>query len=722
MTKELIDNELIDIKNAKDVDAEPEISLKCPDPQELNSLDGFNPQEASSDKYSDGVLLESPRVSERPREEIVNTLSKSSKPKETSSHPNDNQKNIALNRRKRRATRQVAVEDNCLMGIGLLLPLNQFETIVCRRTIHKRDVSVNIGESYSYKQNPQKKLSSPELNVSTAFSYLYEDDPVDNEPGDISLGMKLSVVGGKVIVQHLKPLVDGKASPAQLTGVISRGDVLLAINEKSLVNLTLDQLMSALSPLSSPDPSGSYRRKLKLRFAAKHGLEELRTIEESLPLETQQSDLGLDIARDMFALFPMVEQLEDLPIIEERVDTEKKTIVSLSNLSSSELLNSQKENRMISRSISSNSQDDFIAKNLSSLRIRERDQFLHEFNSWNKNFIDSVEIAGSSFDDQENDASESVSSQPAELTDIGRDAMSGANVLSRKLEDVDSGKKEDNTMQSWNTTLSLFSRASRRGRRIFDGASLSSRFSRIVEPTKENEDYENDSNISLSEVAEEDMLGGDELLVHLASHDELWRKQLIDVLSQMTQINEEDVNSDVDNVKEEIVDLDETISNGLGNLLFGEDMTKILKSPGKIRSLPGDEATSLLYDLATKLSSSIPQEIATRENGTLATVDAYNRKESLAKGKDVQVATSFLIEEAIPVWLKSFTPLPWEHRRALWPLGAQRNFGGSTAASSMSDDITLESIGTGRQMTPSRKDIVSIIEDRELNLDTRNKT
>jgi hypothetical protein len=719
---------------------------KIPVVHEINQQDGFNPQEASSDETIDITRVESTTNGES--ENHLNNddahSNKSNRQPQTDqimSDSNATRKSHVIHRRKQRASRRVTIDDQCLMGKGLSLPLNQFETIICRRTIYKRDVSVNIGAK-SFSNQQQSSLEKDDnWNLSkrnNMLSYVLEDDPIESTPGDISLGMKLSVVGGKVIVQHLKPLEDGTASPAQLTGVISRGDVLLAINEKSLVNLTLDQLMNALGPLSAPDPSGSYRRKLKVRFASKQGFEELRSIEVPIPLQIQQSDMGLDIANDMFALFPMVEQLTNLPSVSKREEIMGDSIASLSNLSNKDVPTPQTErSHHITPVTISNSKDELIAKNLSAIRIRERDELLREFDSWNRNFEDDTVLQPDSLWDDfvvDNDFSSEpiIFHQVSELSENKIDILVGANALSRTIEEIDNGKSTEHALRSWNTTLSLFSRASRRGKRIFDGASLPARLPKVIEKTTDDVEtnYETDSNLSLLS-EEEDGMGGDELLVHLASQDNVWRKQLLDVLTQLSMRNEEeeDVPMDDDdnnnnNMKEDIGDLDATIAHGLGNLLFGEDMTRILKNPGKPRSLPCDEATSLLYDLATKVSSSIPREISGADHAVEQQYDAYHRKEILANGNDIQAARTFLIEEALPVWLKSFVPLPWEHRRILWPLDAPINMGGSTAASSMSDDITLESFGVGRPTatTPNRRDIVTIMEDKEFNIDIRNET
>jgi len=73
------------------------------------------------------------------------------------------------------------------------------------------------------------------------------------------------------------PLADGRASPAQLSGKVSRGDVLLSIDGRLLVYSGLDGfklslLVERLKPLSTPDEDGCFARTVKVRFAVGEGL------------------------------------------------------------------------------------------------------------------------------------------------------------------------------------------------------------------------------------------------------------------------------------------------------------------------------------------------------------------------------------------------------------------------------------------------------------------
>ena len=91
------------------------------------------------------------------------------------------------------------------------------------------------------------------------------------------------------------------------------------------------------------------------------------------------------------------------------------------------------------------------------------------------------------------------------------------------------------------------------------------------------------------------------------------------------------------------------------------------------------------------------------------------------------LAAHFLINDALPAWLKSFRPLPWEQRRILWP--KIRSASGTSLASASynpSDDgLTLDSVSTGFPSTGGhkhRKDLRQQIEDLELNAETRAET
>eukprot|EP00979_Chaetoceros_neogracilis_P017828 scaffold10290_cov174-Chaetoceros_neogracile.AAC.2 len=172
----------------------------------------------------------------------------------------------------------------------LPLPIDQYECTLHRRAIHKREASqsfTSIPQPKNMKvdvprlsilpskdDNKVKSLEKYGIKVSARHAVVESSDEENLEiEGDTSLGMKLTILSGKVIVQRLMPLQDGRASPAQLTGMIFRGDVLLSIEDKPLVSLgNLDVLIQRLKPLSTPDESGEYKRNVRVRFAVGEGL------------------------------------------------------------------------------------------------------------------------------------------------------------------------------------------------------------------------------------------------------------------------------------------------------------------------------------------------------------------------------------------------------------------------------------------------------------------
>jgi hypothetical protein len=110
---------------------------------------------------------------------------------------------------------------------------------------------------------------------------------------DMSLGMKLTIIGGNVIVQDLVPLKDGRASPAQLSGKISVGDVLLAVDNKSLQGLDISALVTALQPLKGPTKQQQQQQQQQQVDHQQQQLEDdTMTITSSWTRQTQHTALS----------------------------------------------------------------------------------------------------------------------------------------------------------------------------------------------------------------------------------------------------------------------------------------------------------------------------------------------------------------------------------------------------------------------------------------------
>jgi len=180
-------------------------------------------------------------------------------------------------------------------------------------------------------QSRDTSSSSPNTNHHDSSQYPTQqyasEQPIAPLPqeeivGDTSLGLKLTILQGKVIIQAIDPLIDGRASPAQLCGMISPGDILIAVNGKSLINGTIhnpapmDRIISVLKPLSQPmdEASGEYSREVRLRLVLGEGIDLLREQKrredrkredmehrKRLGLD-RQNNLGGDAAGDIFGI------------------------------------------------------------------------------------------------------------------------------------------------------------------------------------------------------------------------------------------------------------------------------------------------------------------------------------------------------------------------------------------------------------------------------------
>jgi hypothetical protein len=631
------------------------------------------------------------------------------------------------NRRKR--GRAVQVDESASdKPKGLLLPSNQYETSFYRRAIRKQQDGSNKGApttvTTSTTAPATTKTSGPEEKL--------QEESDAEVYGDISLGMKLSVAGGKVIVQHLNALADGRASPAQLTGVVQRGDVLVSINDLSLVNLPIDQLMAGLGPLSTPDATGAYQRTLKLRFAAGEGLDLLT---KSEAVQAKKADGSgskadaqhrADAVHDMLALFPMVDQLSGVPLFDDLLVAEpvaepKAILPPKKDDQGLAQPPSQIEAELGKKAVPI---DDTISYTLATERMNDRELFASEFYGWNEHYSG---LLRQTIHVNEQSKKLHMSTQSlAELIEIGRRAILGAKALSKCLENVDRGL-DVRSFRSWNSTISLYSRASTRRRYVLDNASLPVNFGKV---TEEEEGESEEGSQASGESSDEEAVDGDELLLRLASHDEIWRKQVIEFLeAAIPEVNDENEEQPEEASAPETGGIDSALSKQLGSFLFGENMSKILTKNKRPQALPSEEITAVLFDLATKVSTTVPDKITAA--GSLVSYRSslvpFTGIKRPASESDAMLATQFLLHEALPVWTKTFRPLPWEHRRVLWPVEKALS-GESTAASTMSDDnLTLDSWGTspnspGSASHRKRKNLREIIEDQELDVETRSET
>jgi hypothetical protein len=668
-------------------------------------------------------------------------------------------------------------------------------------------------------KNHHKQLPRPLLLLLPANQYECQLIRRPNGSNDTALGMKLNIVEtGDVVVQHVTPLNDGTASPAIHTGKIRRGDILLMIDGKTLAG---GNALSVLNMLKNTNQT-----MYTLRLAAGEGLRYLRHHsggssnrndndgkDQATATEKEHS---YDPASEMLGLFPMVDQLSGMPLFDENIHLhdvktpqksnagKKSSALSTDSAAAAANTKTTTETTMTTtkRSISDTNLavvNEHISAVLADSRRNDRDYFLLEWlrshqtnadlryhgSSVATTILESHRNTGSNdpqrHNNNEKNNNYAISGGDTKDVDIpltlaqrqalGRQAMIGAITFLAKVTALDHGK-DNRSFHSWNTTLSLYSRASTRRKRIFDAASLplgskSTTFGRLVAAKEEDEDDEDNDADSGTDVGVagsttssqqqgSGQLDGDALLLRLAARDEIWRSQVIEFLDNVAReaLTEDDDNTGTAKKQQPeqqqpnggpqnnpaVVtsqDMDAALSNELGSFLFGENMTKILAKHKTPRALPPEEVTAVLFDLATRLSATVPDEI--KAAGSLMISPRISLTPFEEKQKDdkseFMLATRFLLDNALPAWLKTFRPLAWEHRRMLWPVDQVRGSaaiasggGSSSLASSISDDdLTLDSTGSQLTATASRKrtkkkDLREIVEERELNIETRGET
>ena len=136
--------------------------------------------------------------------------------------------------------------------------------------------------------------------------------------------------------------------------------------------------------------------------------------------------------------------------------------------------------------------------------------------------------------------------------------------------------------------------------------------------------------------------------------------------------------------------------------------------------------TSMLFDLVELLETGLPDQIFMDNEMMSSTKTVSFAKNNQDRNVEVQKANDFLLSQALEVWLKSFRPLPWKQRRALWPSHSSSSEGDSMIDSRMDDNESL-SIMSGttaqtRSMEKEKRNLRELIEDLELDNETRRET
>jgi len=667
-----------------------------------------NPQEAyspSSDMVSSSNSLQTPQLKNEPKQ------NPRTKEIDSKSAKKQNKKAPKKKRRARQAHVAAMTDSESEDGERMKLPLTQFETVLRRRAIRKsgKDEAVQTAS-----RSPSNRTIFGPSRRTKAVTQPHVDivEGYDEEVGDTSLGMKLNILGGKVFVQSVIPLSDGRASPAQLTGLIRKGDILLAIDDYSLTNLSLDLLVLGLKPLSSPDESGAYRRTLKLRFST--------ACNTRNPTKGNiNSDEKSETSVDVFSLtqflpseIPMADQLSGIPMFDDGFTQKNKAEIVLSNPRVSKSCDNEilgppvKESRK--KSLSHN---ELLSLSIADMLNDEKQRYTSEFFAWNDSYSELLRPSILATVKIANEISALL--ERKEMISRGRDAIVGAKKVSYNLEDVDKGN-DLRSFKSWNSNISLRSRASTRRKFILDSSSIIG--STIVEENM------SDANASIGSESLEDIeeFDGDELLLHLAAHDEIWRRQVLEAIDKEIMEMEEEEERDLDKSKSSD-DHDFDIAEKLGSLFLGQEVSKMLSKKKKSYALPPEEITTVLFDLVTHLAFTTPDEISVKgkfELNPQTSLVPFQRLKSTTATKEAYVATLFIVDEVFPKFLRSFKPLPWKERRVLWPY-TRASMYESQADGSLGDDmLTVDSAGTFSSAT-KKKNLRETIEDMELDINAR---
>lgn len=519
-----------------------------------------------------------------------------------------------------------------------------------------------------------------------------------------------------MLVQGLNPLTDGRASPAQLTGLIQRGDVLLSIDERSLVNMPIDMLISGLSPLSSPQANGAYKRFLKLRFASGEGLSLLEK-DEKIALKNSGSEI-FSLARFMPASIPMVDQLSGQPLFADAVSDAPESLKRLESTIDLPQSVVGIPGEADSNRTSCLSLDTRISRGLADRHQNDLEKYISGFYAWNNDFSDLLKPTVKLLVYAEEVVDQNYQSK-SQIFENSLQVMKGAKALSYCMEDIDKGT-DLRSFKAWSSTLSLRSRASTRRRFVFDTTAMAG--SAISEG---NSDI---GSMGSSASGDFDGLNPDELLIQLAAQDEIWRKQVIKTLKESTQnmVEEEEKKEENDG------DLSETpaiTEMDLGSLFLGEKVNQLLTKRKKSFALPPEEVTTVLFDLVTNLASTTPDEISVKGGFNInpqTSLVPFEKQKSYDENHSL--AIRFVIDDVFPAWLNSFKALPWEERRVLWVhtrASAMESHTGASFAHSLDDALTLDSGSTGYP-SPSvrkrKKDLRETIEDMELDTESRGET
>jgi hypothetical protein len=612
--------------------------------------------------------------------------------------------------------KQMAVIEPCIECTGgreprafdAILPVGQYECTLQRRAIRKKEMPI------SFTDIPQPKtLVNSRARRSTCDNFTLEME------GDTSLGMKLTILSGKVIVQKLMPLQDGRASPAQLTGMVSRGDVLLSIDGRSLVGLgNLDVLVDRLKPLSTPNEKGEYKRNVRIRFATGEGLELLQKDDKNIKKKKTQTT---NTKRFQVGQYTMVDQLSGAPLFHfhqhesmnsnESSNDNKLDIDGVVNTTEASDILRQQKSFMMGNVLSL---QDAISMHLAMEQKVKKSRFISRYFLTSENISPLLKEPMESVWTLKN--IENVSKDKEEMLKLGKLALAKAKMLYDEIE-IGPAKRLLDPLEVVRNECRSFSSRSRFSLKYEKKLLVSEN-----ESSSDEEDDSDDGTAMSGDVVEAEEIG-DEMLLRLAVWNRHWKRRMVETL-EAASVHTRDKRKHSEAKSGRAKQRSDELETQLQKLMFGSDVVEMMSKKKPTIALPPDEITEVLFDLATRVTATIPTNVSIVNTLDTSLEDMVNNEVILSHteksrvDREIMEATRFLIEDILPAWMNTFKPIPPSQRRVVWPR-IKDDSGVVTP-----DDLSMESAATGWSTnTPEKR---AKLEDKiahlELDADTKAET
>lgn len=680
-----------------------------------------------------------------------------------------------------------------------VLQFNDYEVLLKRRIILKEKEdqtknNINEEKEQNYGDNDMRKMSATsavESNLGSSRRKFFPDQAMKmptilqnqaesstespyelvsdldlSDSASMSLGMKLTILAGRVIVQDVTSLQDGRASPAQLTRKIKRGDVLIMIDGLNLRGIGSTELMQALSPLSPTLSETRIKVSFQLRFSIGEGLSLLCSEEKNSAIRKAAADEDDFFNKFMPSDFNMVDHMSGMPLFpkedsfieEKKTDDDKPITQKKSSKINSSALKTHGETQNIKEhsTTKGTSQSDDDLDPLESIMYDIVKKMKEQ--NWESNFyqMDSTKsqllrvFRKKDTDKSTIDGSvlNSYLSQKERIT-LGIKAMKGASMIFQSLQ-----SSEEKLLYGV-LYYPLRKRSSNRSLLSIGNKKSGYHPDNVYLPDQNTIEEEDDGYCSYSDS------DSDTVASKLLS--DTWKQKILYQLEQATQTKTDTSNDDgrkqnkhpllqsYEDSMHDIVGVENTSprkkklnqseitektmidvlsstqqdESGLESLFFG-NQAKALTSQTK--SLPPSKLTLSLFELVMNLE----QHFNTSGNVSVLSSPTYARslvgnstivtnatsiitKKSRAKANKV----FFLFREALPRWLRTFVPLSFKHRKLLWSITSNVT---NTQQVNDDDSVSMESLSSLFSSTTKKQNWRDIIRETKLNPETKMQT